>query len=271
MSYIGYSYKVWCTRVAIGVYTRSSIKFILPFILILLPVCVDAQTDLDSLAIFKKDTVVHNESMMTGGKSGNMAGGKSLTVDSGLSFTTDTVLKRDSTAASVSVVKKKPHSVKRAVWLSAALPGLGQAYNHKYWKIPIIYAGFGGLGYALYYTSTQYNLARNAYRRVVNGQDASYNGYYYPANSDASTIKAYRDYYQGYLNISAILTVVWYGLNLVDAAVDGHLYSYNMDDKLSLNFDPTFHIQNEIGLSQSCLGLSFTVVPLAGKQGRRHM
>ena len=206
----------------------------------------------------KMDTVAQSDSIS---KPVLLDVGKGQVADSGLSFRADTILAKDSTS---SVVKIKKHSVKRAVWFSAVLPGLGQAYNRKYWKIPIIYAGFAGLGYAIYYTATNYNQARDAYRAIVRQQPASYNGY-----TDESTVKAYRDYFQGYLNIASIVTVIWYGLNLVDAAVDAHLFHYNMDDKLSLNVDPSFHIDNELGLNQSCLGLTFKVIPLAGKQGRK--
>ena len=133
--------------------------------------------------------------------------------------------------------RAKLHSPKKAVFLSAVLPGLGQAYNKKYWKIPIIYAGFGGLGYALYYTSTNFQGYRNAYRQqeaTTPNRFASYNGV-----SDAATLKAYRDYFKKYLDISAIGVGVWYLLNLVDAAVDAHLMNWNMKDDLSVSWHPT--------------------------------
>ena len=225
-------------------------QYHLMLVFLLLMGAAHAQTMTDSIA--PKDTV-HNAVLLDVGKV--------QVVDSGLSFRTDTVIANDSSS---SLVKVKKHSVKRAVWFSAVLPGLGQAYNRKYWKIPIIYAGFAGLGYAIYYTATNYNEARTAYRAAVRQQPGSYNGY-----TDAATIKAYRDYFQGYLNIASICTFIWYGLNLVDAAVDAHLFHYNMDDKLSLDIDPSFHIHNDIGLNQSCLGLSFRITSLGGKQGRR--
>jgi hypothetical protein len=176
-------------------------------------------------------------------------------IDSSVAVGADTILKEDTTSAKV-----KKHSVSKAIWLSALVPGLGQAYNKKYWKMPIIYAGFGGLGYALYYTSSNYNLARAAYRNVVRGQFGTYLGY-----TDQQDLKYFRDTYKNFLNISALVTVIWYGLNLIDAAVDGHLYSYNMDDKLSFNFDPSFILPNSLGMSQTCLGLTFNVNLLAGK------
>jgi len=177
-------------------------------------------------------------------------------VDSSIAVGADTVLKADTTTA-----KGKKHTANKALWRSAVLPGLGQAYNKKYWKIPIIYAGFGGLGYALYYTSHNFNEARAAYRAVVRGNPGWYEGY-----NDAEDLKYFRDTYKNYLNISALVTVIWYGLNLIDAAVDGHLYNYNMDDKLSFNLDPSFLLQNPLSMSQTCLGLTFTIKTGSGKR-----
>jgi uncharacterized protein DUF5683 len=129
------------------------------------------------------------------------------------------------------------HSAKKAAYLSAVLPGLGQAYNKKYWKIPIIYAGFGGLGYALYYTSSNFEGYRGAYRQqvaLVPNYNASFNGV-----ADAATLKAYRDYFKKYLDISAIGVGVWYLLNVVDATVDAHLMGWNLKDDLSISWNPT--------------------------------
>ncbi len=180
--------------------------------------------------------------------------GNKLNVDSAVTLGADTVLKADT-------IKGKKHSAVTAVLYSAALPGLGQAYNKKYWKIPIIYAGFGGLGYALYYTSHNYNEARAAYRAIVRNQFGYYMGY-----TDVTDIKYFRDQFKNYLNLSALVTVLWYGLNLIDAAVDGHLYSYNMDNKLSFNFDPSFILPNTLGMAPTtCLGLSFNIYLLSGK------
>ena len=181
--------------------------------------------------------------------------GNKINADSIVTMGADTILKADT-------VKGPKHSAAKAVWLSALLPGLGQAYNKKYWKIPIIYAGFGGLGYALYFTSSNFNQSRAAYRAVVRGNPGSYLGY-----TDQEDLKYFRDTFKNYLNLSALATVLWYGLNLIDAAVDGHLYSYNMDDKLSFNFDPSFILPNTLGMAPTtCLGLTFNINILSGKR-----
>ncbi len=179
------------------------------------------------------------------------AGALILPVDSNLHVvdTSRTVLHKSDTAQSLSafnttsdttdkVKTKAPlHSPRKAAYLSAVLPGLGQAYNKRYWKIPIIYAGFGGLGYALYYTSSNFQGYRAAYRlqvAKVPNPNASFNGV-----ADASTLKAYRDYYKKYLDISAIGVGVWYLLNIIDATVDAHLMGWNMKNDLSITWNPT--------------------------------
>lgn len=153
--------------------------------------------------------------------------------------------------------KEKKHSAAKAVWMSAVLPGLGQAYNKKYWKIPIVYAGFAGIGYAVYYTGRNFYGARNAYRLQVDGNPAtvgSYNG-----DTQSETLITYRNYYKRYLDISAICLALWYGLNLVDAAVDGHLFHYDMTDKLSLHIEPDIQFNTTFLAPQTSIGLKFSL------------
>lgn len=138
--------------------------------------------------------------------------------------------------SSLAARKKRRHSPLYAALFSAALPGLGQAYNKKYWKIPIVYAGLGGLGYACYYTASNFVGYRNAYRAqvaTVPDNFASYKGV-----SDEATLKSYRDYFKKNLDISAICTGVFYLLNIVDATVDAHLFEWNMKDDIHLTWQP---------------------------------
>ena len=138
--------------------------------------------------------------------------------------------------SSMAAKKLRRHNPLYAALFSMALPGLGQAYNKKYWKIPIVYAGLGGLGYACYYTATNFIGYRNAYRAhlaTVPDYFASYKGV-----SDEATLKSYRDYFKKNLDISAICTGVWYILNIVDATVDAHLFEWNMKDDIHLSWQP---------------------------------
>ena len=148
------------------------------------------------------------------------------------------------------------HSPLYAALFSAAVPGLGQAYNKKYWKIPIVYAGFGGLGYALYYTATNFYGYRNAYRLQVADNpnpNASFNGV-----SSTETLKAYRDYFKKNMDITAICTGVWYALNIIDAAVDAHLFEWNMKDDLNVSWQPSF-FQGQPQYPQAAAGVKLTL------------
>lgn len=137
------------------------------------------------------------------------------------------------------IINKKPtYSVaRRAAILSACLPGLGQAYNKKYWKIPIIYAGFGGFGYLFYVNNRKYNDYRQA---LIKSQDTINKGYAVIDGINWSTdqlqrqkiqYKKHRD--QGLIGMAFI-----YLLNIIDANVDGHLKTFDVSDDLSLNIEP---------------------------------
>lgn len=156
---------------------------------------------------------------------------------------------------SLQKVKKaeKRHSATKAAWMSAVCPGLGQGYNRKYWKIPIVYAGLGGLGYGIYHFGSRFIGFRNAYRIAVDGDSTTNSSY--RGISSTNALKEYRDYHKRNLDIISICTVVWYLLNIVDAAVDGHLYDWNMDDKLSMHIEPLMQPTN--GAYSFGIGLTF--------------
>lgn len=123
-----------------------------------------------------------------------------------------------------------PLAPAKAAFYSAVLPGLGQAYNKKYWKIPLVY---GAMGTSLYYYSwnnRKYNQYRNAYKNRL----AGYTDDKFQYLDDARLIQAQR-FHQRNRDISLLLTVGFYILNIVDANVDAHLLQFNVNDNLSLN------------------------------------
>jgi len=140
--------------------------------------------------------------------------------------------------------KKQPdttltHSAKKAAIMSAVLPGLGQAYNKKYWKIPIIYAGFGILSYFIVKNGREYRNFRTAYNIVATGDSANFdNEYVVRYNGNLDQLQEGRNYYRRNLNLSYILTGALYILNIIDASVDASLYDFDVSDDLSLRFDP---------------------------------
>ncbi len=128
-----------------------------------------------------------------------------------------------------------PLAPSRAAFYSAVLPGLGQAYNKKYWKIPLVYAGIGS-GIYFYSTNTKdYNRFRNAFKRRLAGfEDDEFQGISTDRLIDAQkTASRNRD-------VSIIVSLVFYMLNIIDANVDAHLRQFNISEDLTLtpNFIP---------------------------------
>ncbi len=132
---------------------------------------------------------------------------------------------------------KRKHSPKIAATLSAVVPGLGQAYNKKYWKIPVVYAGMGGLAYLTIRNNNYYQAFKKAYKEL---SETNPNGYYYMYNTTftLSGLDAGKNYYRRYRDMYAIFTVGMYVLNIVDAAVDAHFFYFDVNDNLSFIVKP---------------------------------
>lgn len=125
------------------------------------------------------------------------------------------------------------HSPKKATIYSAVLPGLGQAYNKKYWKIPIVYAGIGTLSYFIVDNQKEFNRFKNAYKiRMDNGQDE-----FYEILNEQGLINE-MDRWRRYRDFCIIGTALVYILQIVDANVDAHLYDFDVGDNLTLRVFP---------------------------------
>ena len=176
-------------------------------------------------------------------------------------ITADTVVKEKKTGKATKV--KKPHSPVKATIMSACLPGLGQVYNGKWWKVPIVYAGFGGLGYLVYSNYYEYQSYLHAYEFKTGDlpEGVTMNEHEIDlANKYAdSQLQTYKEAYRRDFELYTILTVAWYGLNILDACVDGHLYTYDISDDLSLSVDPYLRpMETPIKIPQYAqVGLSF--------------
>ncbi len=115
----------------------------------------------------------------------------------------------------------------KAAFYSAVLPGLGQAYNKQYWKIPIVYGAIGVGAYFYITNNTEYNKYRQAYFDRKNGlQDA------FPQYTDDVLINAQK-YYRRQRDTAMLLTILAYVLNIIDANVSAHLKQWNVNDNLS--------------------------------------
>lgn len=135
--------------------------------------------------------------------------------------------------------KENVHSPKKATYYSMALPGLGQAYNKKYWKIPIIYAGFGTLGYFIKRNTDDYRTFKAAYKYVLEEQTGEPpNEMVERYNSDVEKLRTIKDYYRRNLELSYILSGALYILQVLDATVDAHFINFDVSENLSLEVDP---------------------------------
>lgn len=123
-----------------------------------------------------------------------------------------------------------PLAPSQAAFYSAVLPGLGQAYNKKYWKIPIIYIGIGTSIYLRIDNEKSYNRYRDAYKRRL----AGYTDDEFQGVSDETLIRAQRRTKRN-MDVSTAVAVGFYLLNIIDANVDAHLKQFNISDDLSLS------------------------------------
>jgi len=147
-----------------------------------------------------------------------------------------------------------PLSPAKAAFFSAVLPGLGQAYNKKYWKIPIVYAAIGTGVYFYIDNTKQYNRYRDAYKSRLAGftNDEFYSEDGTTQIVTTDNLEDAQDFYRKNKEISLLVTLGLYALNIIDANVDAHLLQYNVDENLSLS--PHYKI-NEIDATSS-LGLT---------------
>ncbi len=152
----------------------------------------------------------------------------------------------------VVVDTSRQHSPRLATILSAALPGAGQFYNRKYWKIPVIYALGGGLIYSLHHNNKNYHQFRRAYTQFYNsGEPVSGFEMY-----SKEQLKIIKDQYRRNRDLSIIGITLLYVLNIVDASVDAHLFDYDIGDDLSLKIQPNFMINQWDGQGQLALNFS---------------
>lgn len=126
----------------------------------------------------------------------------------------------------------KNHSPKVAAILSAALPGAGQIYNRRYWKLPIVWGGLAGLGYLWVNENNRYQDARNSYISLIDTDptnDIPFNGI-----SNASVVQSTKNVYRNQRDMYLLFGILFYGLSIVDATVDAHFMNFDVSDDLSL-------------------------------------
>ena len=160
---------------------------------------------------------------------------------------------------------------KRALWLALVIPGGGQIYNRKYWKLPLVYGGFMGCLYAMNWNNTMYKDYSQAYLDLMDNDPGtqSYNQFLHlgnqitPATEERfkTLFKKRKDRYRRWRDMSFFVLVGVYALSVVDAYVDAELSVFDISKDLSLSIEPTIldnHTSNN-PLNSSAVGLQCSV------------
>lgn len=142
--------------------------------------------------------------------------------------------------------------------MAVSFPGLGQIYNRKYWKIPLVYAGFGALFYSAAFNAKNYKVYMKAYQdftdnvkqtdsyvKLIPVAQSTYDPVVYPHTFSLSSASYYKDgmlrmvdYYKRYRDLSYIGIGGWYLLSILDANVDASLFNYDISNNLDITFVP---------------------------------
>lgn len=170
------------------------------------------------------------------------------------------MLAQDTIAVDTLVKHKFKPETLRATMLAVSFPGLGQIYNRKYWKIPVVYVGFGALIYSAGFNGKNYNLYMKAYQDFTDNILATdsylkvippsvdrktYDPVFNPSGYNLSQYTYYKnamlqmvDYYKRYRDLSYIGIAGWYLFSILDANVDASLFNYDVSTNLNLTLAP---------------------------------
>lgn len=145
----------------------------------------------------------------------------------------------------------------KATWLALVIPGGGQIYNRKYWKLPIFYGGFAGCAYALTWNSKMYKDYSTAYKDAMNGNMQSSSitdllppGYKISETQLKELLRKRKDTYRRYRDLSIFAFIGVYLLSVIDAYVDAELSNFDITPDLSMKVEPAV-IDNRINNSSN--------------------
>lgn len=140
------------------------------------------------------------------------------------------------------------HSPRKATIYSAVLPGLGQIYNRKYWKVPFVYGGFATLGYFINFNNEVYTTYKQAYSDIIDNDPLTNSFMELKVNPSqlrpdritqfTETLRGAKDQWRRYRDMVVIGTVVFYAVNIIDASVDAHFFNFDISDDLTINWVP---------------------------------
>lgn len=156
---------------------------------------------------------------------------------------TDTIVSQPKTVNTI-------HSASKATILAATIPGAGQAYNRKYWKIPIVYVGYAAAGYELVTNQNKYKDSKKNYIAATDTLESTVN------LSDRTTSELLLDIdsYRRLRDMSFLALLAWHGLTIIDANVDAHFFNWDVSEDLSLRIRPR---ALWVGRMKPGIGLSF--------------
>ena len=163
------------------------------------------------------------------------------------------------------IVEINPLAPSTAAFYSAVLPGLGQAYNKRYWKIPIVWAAIGTGTYAYLYNDDLYDRFRDAFKRRRAGfkddefWDLNTTDNVIPTSPNLSNdaLQDAQERYQRDRDLALLITIGLYALNIIDANVDAHLKQYNVSEELSMRMQP--YLQANPITGEPHYGLAFHI------------
>jgi len=180
--------------------------------------------------------------------------------DTGMSKAADS-LRRKKTAKTDSPYKvdsatRKKHDPRKATLYSTFLPGLGQIYNRKYWKLPLVYAAVGIPAYTYFDNKSAYKKAQYALSLILNGQDTDQVALAkvdpklrtFVVLREDNILRSYRNTVRKYQDYSVLYFLLFWGLQIVDATVDAHLKNFDVSSELSLRVLPAGAPNNTLGM-----------------------
>lgn len=176
-----------------------------------------------------------------------------FTVVFGYSQQNDSIVELENTKQ-VKESEVKLHSPKKAAIMSAIIPGLGQIYNKKYWKLPIIYGAYGYATYSLINNHKFYVKYRDAYAQRVD--DIEDNETLLPEYK-TEDLRIIKNIYWKDRDLNFLILIGLHALNILDAAVDAHLFYFDISDDLTFNIKPSSQ-QLSFGSSQAA-GITFSL------------
>ncbi len=220
------------------------------------PVVDSLNTEINNIASLKSDSIAIADSIATENKK------KLLELTANPSLKEQPVPK-DSLQKAVSPKLWVPNPVK-ATWLALVIPGGGQIYNRKYWKLPIFYGGFAGCAYALTWNGKMYKDYSQAYKDAVNEKwnsssitDLLPPGYINNVSKPqlTETLRKRKDTYRRYRDLSIFAFIGVYLLSVVDAYVDAELSNFDISPDLSMKVEPAVINTQMTGSSNRSVGV----------------